>query len=502
MHIRDYGHLANSMNLKLLGKDTVIYAIGNIAVRGASFLVIPLYTYGLSIEDFGRLATLLLSIQILIIFMELGSKKAFIRFASERNKQVSLGMLLTSSVLINIIGGLGVSVIVITFLQPLFQNLLNLDDISKLVTFTCATALVQSICIHLMAYYLINKHSIKYVMLSMAIPALLIVFNLWLLLYLDKGIEGALIAQILAYAIVALLIVFDILTRHAVLFSLDLMRRLFFFGGPLIFAASGDLITEAAGIYMLGYFSGLKDVAIFSLGYKIAQISYMVLILPFQLAYEPFVFNHMHRPNIKFIIGRLLSYLMLAYAFVACFIVFVFRDLFHVIAPVDYSAAYGIIFLLLPGMAFKGVYYVGESLLHIKNMTRVTGSVVFAFSVLGIMCDFIFISLFGIYGAIIAVSAVNVLLPIVIMSYGIRAFPIILEPNRLAINVVLCLVLLASVFLMYEANSVIYYTLVPAMMLVCTVCLYVSGFFDEGEKHAIVGALSDIRSMLKTQTGI
>ena len=150
------------MNLKLFGKDAVIYAIGNAGTRGASFLVIPLYTYGLSVDDYGRLATLLLTIQILIMLMEMGSKKAFIRFAAEYKQQNLLGRLLTCSILINVLGGLLVSVIVITWLPPLFREVLHTQEVFTLVILTCITALTQSLYTHIMSYYLINNCSSRF----------------------------------------------------------------------------------------------------------------------------------------------------------------------------------------------------------------------------------------------------------------------------------------------------------------------------------------------------
>ena len=95
----------------------------------------------------------------------------------------------------------------------------------------------------------------------------------------------------------------------------------------------------------------------------------MVLILPFHLAYGPFVYANIKTPGIQDTISKVLTYLMLCFAFVALGIAYVTRDLLGIIAPIEYFAAYQFTFLMLPILAFRGIYYIGESLLYISNKT-------------------------------------------------------------------------------------------------------------------------------------
>jgi len=77
----------------VLGKNSVIYAIGNIGLRGASFLLIPIYTHFLSVSDYGLLAILFMSIQLMLIFANLGMQTCLVRFTKEYEENDCVGVL-------------------------------------------------------------------------------------------------------------------------------------------------------------------------------------------------------------------------------------------------------------------------------------------------------------------------------------------------------------------------------------------------------------------------
>src|SRR5881409_3495428 len=154
------------MNLEQFSKDAVIYATGNIGLRAASFLLIPCYTYSLSVSDYGLLATLLVTIQIMAVFMDLGTPKGFVRFAAECESQNLIGHLFSSSTLINIAGSLLVTAISILFLLPFFCSVLHVDQIFAYVVLACCAAMAQSLYTDVLSYYRARQEGIKFIIAS------------------------------------------------------------------------------------------------------------------------------------------------------------------------------------------------------------------------------------------------------------------------------------------------------------------------------------------------
>ena len=269
------------MNLKLVGKNTVIYGIGNIGLRASAFLLIPLYTHTLSISEYGLLATLLLTVQLMVIVMSAGMRTSFLRFVEEYRAGNLIGHLLGSSLLINVIAGIIVAGATLIFLESFFCAILHVDHVTEYLALTSCAALFQTLSLHLMTYYQANNNALKFTLVGASAALLLFITNLILLLIFQLGIKGALIANIVTYNAVLLFLLFDILFKKTgIAISFTMIPKLLRFGCPLIFSMLGQIIMGSSSIYFLSHWEGLEVVAIYSLGYKLATVVGMVLTLP------------------------------------------------------------------------------------------------------------------------------------------------------------------------------------------------------------------------------
>jgi O-antigen/teichoic acid export membrane protein len=486
----------NVLDIKLISRNLIIYGCGNVLLRAAQFMLIPLYTHTLSINDYGLLATILITIQIFTIVIDLGTRTGLIRFATEYERKNLIGCLLGSTILINIAGGFIVTGTSLLFLLPFFQNILHSDNIHMYVFLACCAALTQCLYINILTYYRARNEGMKYMIASLSALVILVAFNLLFLLLLHKGIKGALMAHIITYGGLWLLLLLNVVPKTGLRVSSQLQWKLFRFGFPLVFAMSGDYVTDVSIMYFLSYFTNLEQVAIYSLGCKMAQITAIALIIPFQLAYEPFVYANANAPWIRVAISKLLTYLILCFAFVAFGTAFFSRDLLRVIAPPNYSSAYLIILLILPGIAFRGVYYIGESLLNIRNKTFVTGTTVTIATILSVVANYVLIPIWGIYGAIAVFNMTVISTAMALMILGMKTFPIQIEGRRLGIAGILLICFLLSVFFLREINGFIYHSLIPIIALVSLALLYFGKFFDDEEKSLIRAVFRRIRLVI------
>ncbi|MGD9899090.1 MAG: lipopolysaccharide biosynthesis protein [Calditrichaceae bacterium] len=472
------------MNLRLFGKNAVIYAVGSMALRGVSFLLIPLYTHALSLSEYGMLATILLTIQILITLIDIGIRSGIIRFQTQYEKENLPGTFLGSAVLLNLIGGGVVTFITVLFFKPVFRIVLHLESVTEIIVLTCLAAVAQSLCVNIMTHYRARNEGMKYMIANGAVAVLLMIANIIFLLILKEGIRGILWALITTYGAAWLIISLTIFMKIGFRVSINVMRQLFVFGFPLIFAMSGDLITGTTAVYFLSYFSNLEVVAIYSLGLKIAQIAGVILIIPFQMAYEPFVFANIGQSGIRETISKLVTYLMLAFTFVGFGIVFVFKDLIFLMAPAEYAPAYNIVFLLLPGIALMGIQYVGQSLLHIKNKTHVTGIVITGVTLISVILNYFFIQAWGMYGVVIVFMFANLASALILLMLGMKQFPIHLEKRRLAQVMSIFTFLMFAVFYFQNTSQIVYYSFFPFLAGIILFILFVK-FFENGEKDMI-----------------
>ena len=85
--------------VKNVARHTVVYGLADLAGKGIAFLMIPLYTYYLTTEDYGILELLDLTSYIVGLFLALGISQAVVRFFYEydteekRHQVISVAMI-------------------------------------------------------------------------------------------------------------------------------------------------------------------------------------------------------------------------------------------------------------------------------------------------------------------------------------------------------------------------------------------------------------------------
>ncbi|HYR90309.1 MAG TPA: oligosaccharide flippase family protein [Terriglobia bacterium] len=471
----------DSINVSVLGRNALIYSMGNLGLRAGSFLLIPLYTHALPIDRYGALASLLMVAQVLGMCMDAGTRKAFTRFAAEFEGNGRMHQLVGTSIALTLLCSGIVTLLANILLRPFFVSIVGKDDLLSYTFLTCGAAVTQCLFANIVTYYAARNEGARFTRLCLVALFVLIAVSSVLLFVFQLGIKGALCAQIVTYGSLWVIGTLQVVWKVGIGFSISLMRRLAVYGFPLVFAMSGDLVTDATSIFFLGRFAGLSQVAIYSIGSKLAQLATLILINPFQVACEPFVYSHLGKPQIGPTIGKLLTYLMLAFAFVACGIAFVSRDLLSIVTPKEYSPAYSVMLLLLPGIAFRGIYYIGECLLNIRRKTHIAGISVGGFTILSVILNYLLIRSWGVYGAVVVFNVTIVGTALVVMAMGLKAFPIRLEPRRLMTSAALAASLLLCIATLRHSAAYLYYTIIPVTVFAGIAFLVMGGFFDEEE---------------------
>ena len=474
----------DGIHLKVFGKNALLYALGNVSARAGAFILIPLYTHSLSIKDYGRLITLLVTIQIMATVMSLGIQKGILRFMREGEDRNVVGKLLGSTVILIMGGALVVTGLSFGFFLPFLRKLLDAYEVFGHVALSCLVAFFQVLFTQVTSYYRAKNLVLRFIYANLAAFLLLILTNVVFLQILGWGIEGVLGSMVITYGGLWVFLFTCLIMKIRLGFSMDWGKRILGFSFPLLPAMLWDLVMDTFTIYFLSYLGGLEQVAIYSLGYKVAQVAYITLILPFQLAYEPLVYGHLNS-EIKVVISKLFTYLMMGYLLISFGIVFFLRPLLSVIAPPAYFSAYTVVFLMLPGFGFIGIYYIAESLLGIRNRTSILGIVVGLTTLGSLVFNYLFIPLWGMYGAILSFNLIRMLTATILMVVGLRVFPIPLEGTRLGVIGGLFVLSLFFVFVLGGTRDYIYYTVIPAGACTTLCLLYFENFFDEQEKAAI-----------------
>jgi len=483
------------MSLRLLGKNTAIYAIGNVGTRAAAFLLLPLYTHCLSVKDYGLLATLLISVELMVVFMSAGTRDSLIRLFHEYESKNRIGTLLGTSILINVAAGFAVALACALFLMPFFRTTLHADDIGIYIALSCSMALAQSLCLLIMSYFRARNESTRFMIIALCSTFLSIGLNLLLVRGFHLGIKGVLIAQTATYGAIFLLVSLSIFPTTGINVSFPLILAILRFTSPLVVSMACESVMESSSLYFLSRFSGLEHVAIYSLGFKFASIVSVILLLPFEYAFPPFVFANIGKPGTRRTISRALTYLVIGSAFAVLLVSSASRLLIPLCAPPEYSRCYVVLLLLLPAFVFMGLGAFGKTLLHINKKSYITGSVAASFAVLNLILNYVLVPRYGFYGSIIATDVTLMLAGLATFALGLREYPVPFEKKRLLISSGLLIFFLLALLVSQDATPMLFRTAILFSAGLAVVFLVRSRFFYHEEIRAIRNLILRLRQM-------
>ena len=474
------------MSIKAFGKNAVIYSIGTIAARLAMFIVIPIYTHYLTLQEYGLLSILLLTLQLLSTFIDFGLLISLMRFVPEYSHQNKEGELIGSALLLNFLSGILIVIVSILILPFIFQKFLNVNNSFYLILLTSSAAAAQSVGINFISYFRAKDDPKWYTILGSLSALFILLLAFLFIVILKLGIEGALFSYLLSYSIITIITLIKISLKLTFSFSFKTFRTLVNYGFPLIFARSGNLIVGLIAVSFLGYFVNIAEVGIYNLGLKIASIMNLVLVLPFQLALEPYVFNNIESENIKSNLAKITTYLFFTFYVFSFLLIFVSPYLIQLIATPEYSKSYYIIVFLLPISLFQGFSYLGQSQLHVNKKSKTTGTIVGLMSIFSLLVSYLLIKSMGSVGILLSMNIYYFFTSILLFYYGQQEFPIKLEKVRLLILSLVYLFVFVFLIIFESTSSFLYYFTMPFILLIIMLGFFKLGFFDKKEKKVLM----------------
>jgi len=486
------------MNLRIFAREAFIYAAGNIGLRAAALLLTPVYTYSLTVRDFGAWATIQVTIQIILIVVTLGMRETYLRYSKEYADGDRLRHLIGTTTAVILIGGLGVTAVCVGALAPFFSTVLGLENVRLVLALTCTAALVQSLTIHIMSYYRSGNQASRFMKAGLSGAVLLLVSTTVFVCLLNMGVLGALYGYITAYSILLVCVAVDVFRQTGLGLSLKITAQLLKFGAPLTLSTVGQYIVTSANIYLLSYHAGLETVAVFSLGAKFASIMPIVVALPFQLAFQPLVYSNLADPEIRQQVGRLFTYMLLATCSITVLVLTATRVLLPLVAPPAYSAAFAVTLCLLIGQACAGVHCFGETMLGAVHKTYTCAVLNTACAVVSVSLGLVLIPRYGWPGAAVAMVGPIVLVDGVELILGMRAFNALgaIETGRVAMVLGLFGAFLSVSFILRNAGPALFYGGMALLLVVGFSGLYAGPFCRVQEREFVKEVGGRLRAFL------
>jgi len=384
---------------------TAVYSGSSFLVAIAGLITFPILTRVLSVEEYGILNLISLTIMVLVGLGKAGLQTSIIRFGSEARSAFK-----ENDVYLTALVSMFVIVVCLQLFWSIASQFLPLsvvgDERAYLIFILAGLLVIGEVVgsgIH--NIFISEKKSVvvslisiarKYSLIALIVPGLLLSQEKIFTFYLLSGIHEILFLLISLYLCQRY---FAILSGR---FSPTLNRQLFAFGLPLIgFEVLGHIISFGDRV-QVNYFLGTEALGYYSAASNLCVYIETVFVVSMTTAITPMFLDRWEsegKESTEDFLALVMRYYLLAAIPAAIGVAAVGQDLITFLAGEKYAEGHRVIPYIIAGMLISGTTAITTAGLRIKKRTNLMMGIVAFVAALNVVFNLVLIPPFGIEGA-------------------------------------------------------------------------------------------------------
>lgn len=294
--------------LKLLLKHGVIFGLTSSLQSALSFILLPLYTNYLSLEEFGNYSMLLVWAGALNTLFGLGASSALGRYYFEEEDAGNEKEIVSAALWISVFGGLLLFVLALIFAYPISTYYFHNEGMQfPIIICVVANALTYpTTTLTLLLRY--KKKSLFYLVFTLISLLLNFGITITLLSKVGAGIISPFVGQ--AVTQIILLIALFWHERHSI--TLKYSKRhysiIFLFGMQIILNSFLAYIYECSDKMIMKEMLTIEDVGAYSLSNRIGSAFKILIYMPFVLIWTPLRMEFKESTDNQIFISKINNY--------------------------------------------------------------------------------------------------------------------------------------------------------------------------------------------------
>jgi len=498
-------------SIKISLKDTIIYGLGNVAVKIVGLILIPLYTNPefFSTDQFGVLGILEISGLVLTALLASGLPQSLTRwFWDKEHKDNQKGiffMSLSTQLIVSVL----FCVVLIPLSDKISVMIFSKPEWSKAITFVILASGIQSVNNVINTLMRLQSKSMLYTLTNLLKLISVLSLTLYFILSKKMGLEGIYLAQVIGNAFIVLLLLGYTIKNTKVFFDKTIFKSMNVYGFPLLLANISAALLTVIDRFSLNSLTVLKSVALYTLAFKITSVLKLVLVDSMKLALGPMMIKRIDTADNKRFYSKVLLYssyiLMFAIVGVSLFS-------YEIVKVIATSRAYWDAVAIIPVLSLS-VFFVNMKEvtvygLHIAKKTRIIGIIVVFSTIMSLVLNILLIPIWDIAGAAMATLLSQFIYWYACYYYSQKMFFVPYEIRK-----IITLLITGSV-LSFSSLLINGMDLLPRM-IIKTICLmsfpfilYLFNFYEPIELQAIRGfitkwsKMNNFKSNLQSLKGI
>ena len=422
-------------------KNTSLYTIGNILPKAAGFILLPIYTRYLTPADYGIVSSMHVLSTILVIFFTMAIERSIYRlyfdYKTEKAKKDYLG---TVFITLSINAVLILAIVLIG--KGLISKIYSSIPYYPYYLYIIVTGFLAVFGLIPRIYFQVEQKAGKFIIISLSEFIISTGLIIYFIIFQGKGASGMLLAGLIRTVIFLPLFFFIISKVINFSFKPAIMKKSLMFSFPLVPALlSAWVLNLSDRVFIERYFT-LRDVGIYSLAYKMAEIL-LIFIIGFNTAYDPLFYKTAIQKNQIQAKQKLIKYNKIA----AIILIFgslgisLFAKEFIQLLDAKYSSAYQLVPLIMIGILFGQIGSLFNRSFYQEKKTKKIMLLALSSAVLNIFLNFLLVPKYGSFGAAYATTITFIFFFVIKYFYSKKYYFIPVAWKELGIYFILsCLI--------------------------------------------------------------
>lgn len=389
-------------DLKRLFRHSGVYLVGNLFNRLGAFLLLPVYTGYLSVDEYGRLELLYSLSAVISVICSAGLAHSTLRFyfdrklEHERHRAIATGL---TVVLISV--SLGAAAVYMVR-APVASWLLDDAAYASAISLTLAILVLELTTEVGFAFLRAREQSVFFVVLSVTRLLVQVALSFYLVVVRGEGIFGVLQANLISVFVIWLIVVGYTVRHCGIRVDTTLLPAMLRYSAPLALGSVVASLIASIDRVLLKDLLSLDAVGLYGLAMKFAVLLVFVVVEPFTRGYGPFRFSIMDQPNAPQIQAQAAHYMFVLAVVAGVGVAMVTPETLLLMSAPAYFSAHYLVPLLAVGMAVGGLGYCYETGILYRKRTSMLLYVNLAVLVVKTLLNLLLIPLWGTSGAALA----------------------------------------------------------------------------------------------------
>jgi O-antigen/teichoic acid export membrane protein len=480
-------------SIKISLKDTIVYGLGNMAIKFVGLLLIPIYLDQkfFTVDDFGRIGLLEISALVLTAFLASGLPQSLTRWFWDKEHKSNQKGIFFMSISTQVVVSLAFCVLLIPLSGKLSDVIFSKPDWSRVISLVIISSAIQAVNNIINTLMRLQSKSVLYTLTNLFKLVSVLSLTLYFIITKKMGLDGIYLAQVIGNSISVLILIGYIIKNSRVFFDKTIFKSMSLYGFPLLIANISAVLLNVIDRFSLNSLALLKYVALYTLAFKITSVLKLAIVDSIKLALGPMMIKRIDTANNKRFYSKVLLYSSFALMFAIVAVSMFSYELIKVMAgSKEFWGAVVIIPILSISIFFINMKEVTVYGLHIAKKTRVIGAIVVFSTIISLVLNILLIPVWSITGSAIATLLSQFIYWYACYYYSQKAFYVPYEMRKIGMILLVGSVISFSSLLINGMHLLPRLLIKSGCVLSFPFVLYLLNFYEPVELQSIRGFIN------------